>query len=718
MTIQDFGQKIGGAKKDLWKARGLMVSDLDSMNAAEKDKFIKKDTIWKKPNYEELVARGIPVRVVYFMKLMRDSLPTKPVLTYQDKTPEQQKEKQEGYIAFVTKMRDVVMNLKTEDEVRRFYKSFLDGYILRAPRSLYVSLKPEAYDCITNKMLKAAHYAETSFYNIDKDIKNKKFCYSENDKLLSRYSFYKYRDDLVKFTKDYADRRMMEISIPCGTLFLYPEEKLLNPILWENNTYFVLCGRKIVGRNFKSLEEAKNTVLAAEKQADKEKEKQRTTTTTSRKKKFVPPQLAHIQRIGDDFRKGKSVTGNDYLDVFAFKGGEFGNWMNEKDRQASLDYGFDALLDLCRALKIAPNDLSLGNRLSIAFGARGSGSALAHYEHMREVINLTKMRGAGSLAHEWAHALDDIVGKTLGMTGFMTEKLRDKNVPESLKNLMDSMKYKLALNDEIKKDQAKQIEKAENAARRYANIFFPSQLAPADEKKKNQLIDNLIQNAIHSGEKFNSLLLNDTGYPEISALSDCRKELTGHALNKTQKIELARYVNSLKFFLEQKDKPKRVKTDFYSQSITFDDHHSKTDNGYWQSDVELFARAFACYVTDKLKEQDCRSDYLSGHSDVSISISSDKDGNTTTIRAFPFGEERKAINEKFDAFFEELKSKEILHHTEIGPDFFRKELKNKYKDSLNNMIQSAKKEKAAQIKDTPAPKTRERKDGQLEFDLW
>lgn len=46
--------------------------------------------------------------------------------------------------------------------------------------------------------------------------------------------------------------------------------------------------------------------------------------------------------------------------------------------------------------------------LSLAFGSRGSGSALAHYEPSRKVINLTEKRGSlGVLSHEWFHALDD-----------------------------------------------------------------------------------------------------------------------------------------------------------------------------------------------------------------------------------------------------------------------------------------------------------------------
>ena len=47
---EDFGEKIGGAKKDLWKDRGLYVNDLDAMNDREAEKFVKKDNIWKKPH--------------------------------------------------------------------------------------------------------------------------------------------------------------------------------------------------------------------------------------------------------------------------------------------------------------------------------------------------------------------------------------------------------------------------------------------------------------------------------------------------------------------------------------------------------------------------------------------------------------------------------------------------------------------------------------------
>ena len=55
---EDFGEKIGGAKKDLWKDRGLYADDLEAMNEREAEKFVKKDNVWKKPDYNALIQSG------------------------------------------------------------------------------------------------------------------------------------------------------------------------------------------------------------------------------------------------------------------------------------------------------------------------------------------------------------------------------------------------------------------------------------------------------------------------------------------------------------------------------------------------------------------------------------------------------------------------------------------------------------------------------------
>ena len=71
-------------------------------------------------------------------------------------------------------------------------------------------------------------------------------------------------------------------------------------------------------------------------------------------------------------------------------------------------------MDMAAILDINPKAISLNGELGLAFGARGKGGvnpAAAHYEPDKVVINLTKMNGAGSLGHEWLHALDNMFGK-------------------------------------------------------------------------------------------------------------------------------------------------------------------------------------------------------------------------------------------------------------------------------------------------------------------
>jgi hypothetical protein len=115
-------------------------------------------------------------------------------------------------------------------------------------------------------------------------------------------------------------------------------------------------------------------------------------------------------RSAKDYRNGSDATPQMFTDTFGFRGVEFGNWVsqgkNRKERQGMLNEAFDALMDLADIIGVPPRALSLNGELALGFGSRGHGWASAHYEPGKVVINLTKTRGAGSLAHEWFHALD------------------------------------------------------------------------------------------------------------------------------------------------------------------------------------------------------------------------------------------------------------------------------------------------------------------------
>ncbi len=124
------------------------------------------------------------------------------------------------------------------------------------------------------------------------------------------------------------------------------------------------------------------------------------------------------QRVGADHRKGADVTAQMFEESFGFRGVQFGNWVAQgagaKDRQGLLNESYDALMDLAEVLGLPSQAMSLNGSLGLSLGARGSGKAAAHFEPDSLVINLTKTKGAGSLAHEWFHALDNYFSRMRG----------------------------------------------------------------------------------------------------------------------------------------------------------------------------------------------------------------------------------------------------------------------------------------------------------------
>lgn len=68
---------------------------------------------------------------------------------------------------------------------------------------------------------------------------------------------------------------------------------------------------------------------------------------------------------------------------------------------------------------------------------------------------------------------------------------------------------------------------------------------------------------------------------------------------------------------------------------------------YWSSNHEMSARAFTSYLADKLAEQGRKNDYLAYE-------------GYHSQKAFPQGDERKAINQAFDRLFAVIRDKNIF----------------------------------------------------------
>ncbi|WP_249327162.1 LPD1 domain-containing protein [Simiaoa sunii] len=587
------------------------------MNEREAEKFVKKDNVWKKPDYAAMLEEGIPLGVVYFIKKARDGLNASPQYYRTDDTPEKRTARQKEYIKTVRELQTVLSDVRTvEDAMRAYDRFFVDnGYLEKVQgwvSGIHYRATKKGQDnpVITNKLsntmlIRSAEYFERNF---TQKAKKEQFCVSKEQKIPKGYAIH-FNDGKHTYSKNDD---------------------------WKPGTYYVTKGYSILRTNFETKEAALKWVQELAKGRNK-----------NGKIRFVPPQLAHVKRTGPDYRNGVEITGQHYLDTFGFRGGEFGNWMNQNDRQTSLNMGFEALKDLASALKISEKDIAYQGTLAIAFGARGSGNAAAHYEPLRTVINLTKMHGAGSLAHEWWHGLDDYLGTKMGAKGMLSEQPR---LYAPFQKLIDTMKYKPETPEQAAKRTEAQTERTRKNA---ASWLDSSVLASLKRYGNEEQMETyaVLREAFLSGEP-----------GSVGQISAFKKNVTGRVIPKSERERLEIFERMLSR-MQAQEAPQigRTETDFYRNSVRMGKECEK-DGGYWDSNVEMTARAFACYIKDKLPYT---SDYLAGHADCALTLVSGKDGEMEVLKAFPVGEERRAINAVFDEIIQDLKREQLLTHADV-----------------------------------------------------
>ena len=121
--IRDFGEKIGGARKDLYREGGISISSLDLMNEAEMKTLVRRDTVWPLPNAIKAVNSGLPPFVVYWAREVRKMTYGRPRVIA-GKTI---REMCERYITDLRKFRSMVEDVKTEDGIDSFYAGMFQG---------------------------------------------------------------------------------------------------------------------------------------------------------------------------------------------------------------------------------------------------------------------------------------------------------------------------------------------------------------------------------------------------------------------------------------------------------------------------------------------------------------------------------------------------------------------------------------------------------------
>lgn len=403
--IADFGEKIGGARKDMWagfkeKLGEVLDDDIASQPLSK---------VWPQPDYEALIDSGVDPWVAAFVRAARDEIPAKP----------RQSWKVARWSAQVRELRSLAQSVMADESMKDRARELFDKnqslIPVRGRVDLYLAVghgKP-----LDGVRLAHHHYSlykgreNVSLWVVEQDTKATAFSnwpreLATGDTKEEAIAAFKARHDALNINEPASRQVSFDIYSKHGTDGFFIGKKI-------GRNHFDLAGP------FKTVKETRD-YKANEHQALLDR---------LEKAKEIPRERRDTNepRVGEDMRNGQDVTPQLFGETFGFRGVEFGNWVEQGRRQQDLNDAFDALMDMAAVLGIPPKAISLNGELGLAFGARGSGGvhpAAAHYEPGKVVINLTKRQGAGSLGHEWWHAVDNYFSRMRGKGGeLMTNAL-------------------------------------------------------------------------------------------------------------------------------------------------------------------------------------------------------------------------------------------------------------------------------------------------------
>lgn len=608
----DVGEKIGGARKDFAR-RALTIEDLESMNNLERKTSVIKKNIWPPLDYKEMRASGVSPEAAMAVKFIKDKLNVSPET--RSRFANSVEYADENYIQAISIVRDLMANVKTVSDVAR-----------------------AAADI--HKISEASTRTE------------------QNGSIHWR-----------SFLQDQWGHKASKIFSECD---YFKGLHLPGSVQQE-------IRRKVPADNDNPGSDKQWKYLIKPSAVKSEEELANDKDSLQQDRELHRPHLQHVVRSSHvDLRQGRDVTASDLMDTFGFRAVEWGNWLPQDERQDVINMAYDAFSDLAEALELPPKALALdgktGGSLAVAFGARGSGgrhAALAHFERERFVINLTRINGAGCLAHEFAHARDWFTGhKALYAFGKRADTAAGHN-------LFRVMHNRASTENEI-------AEKAEGDITRCVNNAI-SWLSHATQKPADNR-DHLSKISAETIEEIRARIYgmtvhflsekNDTGshdythgalkYTDIINIKEAfkhklinnidgkvnKKSRDGaegniyHAINGLALSTMVSVSNDMGVSLPKEFLAKHKEiSDYHKNAKKLDELRSKP---YWATPHEMFARAFAAYVQDKLEEKGIRSDYLVyGAGDVHID---NPLGNPN-----PAGLDRKRINEAFDAVVNEYR---------------------------------------------------------------
>lgn len=397
--IEDFGEKIHGARKDLWGKYTEAMSQELPTDASE----ITLSKYFPEPNYEAALAKGVNVNQLAIVKAIHDSIPAKP-----------QRYGVEKWVAGLKAARESANRILNDPQ-------WAVSYLNISRR-----ITNERYSRGVSATDRALFYVALGYPAFTK-AKSFRMAYSQ----WNMYNGHRFEKPTLVYELKRGNSTVYS-SINSGAVVKRAQE-LLNEnaiagktptkldIYQKRATGEIIIGKKIASGKYIDLKGGFTRVKDAVDFLD---QNQAHLEALLEEKRKVPPTRRETNnpRVGKEYRPGNTVvTPERFSQEFGFRGVQFGNWVEQGRRAADLNNAYDALLDMVDIIKIPARAVSLDGTLGLAFGARGHKGASAHYERDQVVINLTKEHGAGSLAHEWWHALDNYFGRTRGGMFMITD---------------------------------------------------------------------------------------------------------------------------------------------------------------------------------------------------------------------------------------------------------------------------------------------------------